>query len=129
MTMEIPYLDLSVKDEGLKVELLEAVARREISRVNWMRGGSVLWRGMRLSDLNDESRQRLRVASTAAGVVVIDVFENSPAGKARVKIGDVVEQVAGHNVSDVAEFRRRVQTLDGRVELRLRGAGSKIIQP
>ena len=111
----------------LTVEIV--IARRDISRVNWMRGGSVLWRGMRLSDLTNSSRERLRVASTAAGVVVIDVLENSPAAAAHIRIGDVVEQVGGEAVKDVGEFRRRVQAAAGAVELRLRSAGNKTILP
>ena len=94
-----------------------------------MRGGSVLWRGMRLSDLTNSSRERLRVASTASGVVVIDVLENSPAAAAHIQIGDVVEQVGGEAVKDVGEFRRRVQAAAGAVELRLRSAGNKTILP
>ena len=112
-----------------ELELEVTIARRDISRVNWMRGGSVLWRGMRLSNLDDQSRQRMRVASTGPGVVVVDVLKNSPAGKARIEIGDVVEQVAGQTISDVGDFRRSVQTSSGSVELHLRGAGRKTIRP
>ena len=115
------------REREMEVEV--TIVRRDISRVNWMRGGSILWRGMRLSNLDDQSRRRMRVGSTGAGVVVVDVLKNSPARKAQIEIGDVVEQVAGQVIKDVGDFRRSVQANSGTVELRLRGAGRKTIRP
>jgi serine protease Do len=36
------------------------VERRDVSRVSWMRGGAIAWRGMRLTDLSPDARRPMR---------------------------------------------------------------------
>lgn len=105
------------------------VERRQISRVAWMRGGAILWRGMRLADLTADSRQRMQVANGVRGVIVIDVMSDSAAAKAGIKIGDVIESAAAANTNDIAAFRSKVQSENGLVKLRIRNRGEVAIQP
>ncbi len=105
------------------------VERRQLSRVAWMRGGAILWRGMRLADLTPESRQRMQVASGVNGVIVIDVVSGSSAAQAGVKIGDVIESAAAAKTNDIASFRSKVQSENGPVRVRVRNRGELTVQP
>ena len=105
------------------------IERREVSFVSWMRGGAVLWRGMRLTDLTSELRQRMRVGADAAGVVVIDVMQNSAAQRAAVQIGDVIERAAGSSIHDVASFNIHVRGQQGPVKIRVRSRGEFVVRP
>jgi serine protease Do len=103
--------------------------RREVSHISWMRGGAILWRGIRLANLTPHSRTRMGVDAAARGVVVIDVARNSPAQRAAVRIGDVIDCVVDTPVSDVTAFRASVRDQKGSVKIHVRGRGELIIQP
>lgn len=105
------------------------VEQRQVSRVAWMRGNAILWRGLRLAELTPESRERMKVADDAAGLVVIDVAKDSPAARVGVKIGDVIERVEGATVTDVVEFRRVVQPIQKAARVRLRGGREFQLEP
>lgn len=105
------------------------IDRRQVSRIGWMRGGAILWRGMRLANLTPDSRLRMNADVNATGVVVIDVLEKSPAGRARVRIGDVIEQVGEAPVNDIVGFRRRVSSQAGMVAIAVRGRGTLKVPP
>ncbi len=102
---------------------------RQVSRVSWMRGGAVIWRGLRLADLTSDSRARMRIAAEAMGLVVIDVAEKSAAERAGLRIGDVVEKVQGAAVRDTGDFLSRIRGNEGGVDLKLRGRGVVRVDP
>ncbi|MFH1745953.1 MAG: trypsin-like peptidase domain-containing protein [Planctomycetota bacterium] len=102
---------------------------RQISRVGWMRGGAILWRGMRLADLTVDIRVRMDTPPEAVGVVVIDIIEDSPAFQAHIHIGDVIEQVDNRNVEAIAAFLPAVRGVHGAVRLHLRGRGAVTVAP
>ncbi|MEP0847744.1 MAG: trypsin-like peptidase domain-containing protein [Phycisphaerae bacterium] len=112
--------------QTVQIEL--SVERRDVSRVAWMRGGAVLWRGLRLADLTPETGSRLEVAGRD-GVVVLDVVENSPASRAGIRIGDVLEAVNGQRVVDVAQFREAVRVEKAAVRIVVRARGSVEVGP
>jgi serine protease Do len=55
--------------------------------------------GVQISDLDDDIAERLGVKE-GKGVVVGDVFENTPASKAGLQSGDVITAIDGANVKD-----------------------------
>lgn len=120
---------LELLRDGRPLTAQATVALRDVSRVNWMRAGAVFWRGMRLTDLTDDARRRMPVDGATHGVVVIDVLPNSPASRAGIRVGDVIEEVAGQAVGDTSEFLARVGTPAGALELSLRGRGARTIGP
>jgi serine protease Do len=66
--------------------------------------------GIQIKDLTDAAlAQRLGVKDH--GVLVTQVFDNSPAGKAGIKDGDVVSSIAGKAVKDSTDLRRIVAEL------------------
>lgn len=106
------------------------IERRNVNRVAWMRGGAILWRGMRLAELTPESRQRMQVdAGVRTGLVVIDVAKGSPSARAQIAINDIIERVVDSPASDVGAFRAATRNQSGAVTLRIRGRGDVIVQP
>ncbi|HUU98191.1 MAG TPA: PDZ domain-containing protein, partial [Phycisphaerae bacterium] len=120
-------IDLYRGPKRLTVSVI--IDRRQVSRISWMRGGAILWRGMRLANLTPDSRLRMNADVNATGVVVIDVLEKSPAERARVQIGDVIEQVGQAPVNDIVAFRQRVSSQAGMVPIAVRGRGTLKVPP
>jgi serine protease Do len=120
---------LEIRRGRERMNIPVTVEKRQVSRVAWMRGNAILWRGMRLADLTVESRQRMQVAANAEGVVVIDVAKDSPAARAGLKIGDVIERIADARAADIGSFRDRVRSENGAVKLHVRARGELTIQP
>ncbi|MFH1259779.1 MAG: Do family serine endopeptidase [Elusimicrobiota bacterium] len=57
------------------------------------------WLGVGIQDLNDELRKHLRT-SVEKGTVVNQLMQNSPAGKAGVKVGDIIIKIDQTPVKD-----------------------------
>jgi serine protease Do len=115
---------------GQPLSLEATVDRRDANRVSWMRGGAVSWRGLRLADVTDGARRRMRGGGDAPeGVVVIGVEADSPAARADVRVGDVVQAVAGQPVEDALSFLTSVRDATDPLELTIRGRGALTVTP
>jgi len=75
------------------------------------------WLGLEPTDLTPESAQAFGLAKNGQtgqwpqGVMIAGVLHNGPAAKAGLKPGDVIVQVAGHAVANVAELLSQVAAL------------------
>jgi len=73
------------------------------------------WIGVEPRPLNAELAESFGIAKISGelprGVLINGVLQNSPAAKAGIQPGDLVMQVAGHEVSDVPEMLSRVAAL------------------
>ena len=73
------------------------------------------WIGVEPRPLNAELAESFGIAKISGelpkGVLINSVLQNSPAAKAGLQPGDLVMQVAGHEVSDVPEMLSRVAAL------------------
>ena len=96
-------VELRVRRQRTLLVIQARLEERQVSRVGWMRGGAVAWRGLRLADLSAASRHYVK-ATGDTGVVVIGVREGSPADRAHLKIGDVIEAVDRTAVREAAAF-------------------------
>jgi len=77
------------------------------------------WLGVSIQDVDQELSQTLKLP-TARGVLIADVMTNSPAQKAGLMRGDVVEKVQGREVSTTGEFRNAIAAAGARkVDLEL----------
>jgi len=74
------------------------------------------WLGVSIQDVDQELSQTLKLP-TARGVLIADVMANSPASKAGLQRGDVVEKIEGREVSTSGEFRNAIAAA---------GAGRKV---
>jgi serine protease Do len=120
---------VEVRREGERMVIHPVVQRREISFVTWMRGGAILWRGMRLTDLTPAVRRNMGVDATVVGVVVIDVLPGSQAERAKIEIGDVVEGIGETVVGNLEDFNRAMADKKESVVVRFRSRGEAVIQP
>lgn len=114
---------------GQTLSLRVALDLRDVSRVTWMRGGTVCWRGMRLEDLSGDARRRMCADAPAAGVIVTDVVHGSPANRANIQIGDVIDEVDGQPVRDTLEFLKRVHAVQGPLGVFVRNGGPRAVGP
>jgi serine protease Do len=122
-------IELLLLRAGQPVPLRVMLDQRDASRVSWMRGGAVSWRGMRLTDLSDDARRRAHLDSQAHGVVVVEVERDSPAGRANLQLGDILEQIEGEPIHDTLEFVLRVRGVRGTLAVTVRNAGPRAIAP
>ena len=74
------------------------------------------WLGVSIQDVDQELSQTMKLP-TARGVLIADVQAGSPAAKAGIQRGDVVEKVQGRDVSTTGEFRNAIAAA---------GAGRKV---
>lgn len=114
--------------EGRHGALDVTIQRRQVNRVSWLRSGAFLWRGLRVTDLTPEARERLLVDGDAVGVVILEVENDSPIAR-QIQIGDVIERVEQARVRDVHGFRQAVQSQNGPVEVTVRGRGKVRVSP
>ncbi len=115
--------------DGERHVLHPVIQRREINYVSWMRGGALLWRGMRITDLTPELRRRMGIETDVSGVLVIDVMRDSAAQHAAINIGDVIESIAQTPIHDTAAFNSRVSNRQGPVKIRVLARGELVIAP
>lgn len=66
------------------------------------------WLGVSITDITDEVRKKEGLAEGVAGVLVLEVYDDSPAEKAAVKEGDIITMAAGAKVEDVAELVKMI---------------------
>ena len=98
----------------LKVKVGEMGADRASNEVEQaeapgLAGGPTNWLGLAVSALGKERRDELRVKS---GVLVEGVGEDSPAGRAGLRPGDVILQVNNLDVGSPKQFNEIVGKLD-----------------
>lgn len=120
-------LDLLRSEQPLSLSV--PVEPRTAARVSWLRSGGTTWRGLRLSDLTPPVRERLRVPADARGIVVMDVLEDSPAARADLHVGDVIDQVGGAAISSVADFLSHLPNASSAAELSVLNRGRFSIAP
>lgn len=112
-----------------QVSLASKIEHRSIDRVRWMRSDALLWRGLRLAELNDDGRARFGFDSDVRGVVVIAVAKQSPAARAGFQIGDVLTALADTPINGLAGFQRASQVHRGSVVVTCHGTGPRHIEP
>lgn len=81
--------------------------------------------GLKVESLKPEDKVDLDLAPTTEGVVVGDVAQGSPAARAGVEPGDVIQEVNGKAVAEASTFRSALNSSQGKlVRLLIDRAGS-----
>ncbi|MDR0518318.1 MAG: DegQ family serine endoprotease [Fibromonadaceae bacterium] len=68
------------------------------------------WLGVSIQDINPSLAKALNL-NPAKGALISEIFENSPAEKSGVKVGDVVRSINGKAIEDANDLRNTVAML------------------
>ena len=119
---------------GVRFQVVRYGREREMSVTLKERGAEEivqnnanLWPGMVVAGLTDQIRSRLRIPPRVEGAVVYNVVEGSPAGKAGLRQGDVVQKVADRGVGSLMDFYRALNEASGQIRLNLYRQGSEVV--
>lgn len=100
---------------GQRVTVKLAPARRDV-----LTGVNILtFRGMKLASPSDQILRSFRLPETVRGLVVTHVEDNSPAGKAGVEPGQVIQRIGTWDMGGVQDLRRHLTSLDGPLKIML----------
>jgi len=98
-----------------------------------LRAGEVQapWLGLDLQELTPELKRHFALPAEGGGVLVSDVYQNSPADRAGVKRGDVVLAVEGTSVTTLSDYQDALAefTTGDRITLKLFRRGKEISLP
>lgn len=106
------------------------VERRELARVTWMRGDALLWRDLRLANVNPNAAQTTGTTAereSRGGVVVVGVAPGTHAAKAGWRVGDIIDAVEAHPVDDLRTFEASVSGERRAVRLTLRNGEKRSV--
>jgi len=78
------------------------------------------WLGVSITDITDEVRKKEGLGDGVQGVLVLEVYDGSPAEKAGVKDGDVIVEAAGKTAKDVAALVGVIQSTKPGTEVTVR---------
>jgi serine protease Do len=67
--------------------------------------------GMKLAELNDESRKKFEIAAEIKGVVIAEVDPNSAAAEKQIAVGEVITEVAQEAVAKPEDVARKIEAL------------------
>jgi serine protease Do len=73
--------------------------------------------GITVSDLDQQTRQELKVPETVKGVVITEVQPDSPAAEAGLKQGDVIQEINRHPVKTADEAVKLTENTKDKVSL------------
>jgi len=68
------------------------------------------WLGVSIQDINPSLAKALNL-NPAKGALISEIFENSPAEKGGIKVGDVVLSINGQSIADANDLRNTVAAL------------------
>ncbi len=73
--------------------------------------------GVGVTDLDQQTRQQLKVPDSVKGVVITEVKPDSPAAEAGLKQGDVIQEINRHSVKTAEEAVRLTENTKDKVTL------------
>jgi hypothetical protein len=89
-----------------------------------IRPGSRLRLGVRVEALSDDLGTALDVPG-GDGVLVMQVYEDTPAARAGIRAGDVILSVNDHGVKNAEELQKALREANGKVSLSVSRKGSR----
>ena len=125
--LEVGFENFPMDQFGVKKPSLKAIARTpEIPALKKARakggknaGDSFKWMGATLVELTGEEFSAFGVAKEEGGVAVTDLSVISPAAKAGLKEGDLIQAVGGRKTVDVKQFKKVIAGASGEVKLKV----------
>ena len=132
---ELSDEDIERKLRDLRIELPDLRGLRELEGLGdvrvWTDGAAPMAPrggrgrlGVRVEEVSPELGEALGVGG-GKGVVVMQVYEDTPAQSAGLRAGDVILEVAGHPVGDRDDLVRELAEHDGSVDIVLTRKGAR----
>ncbi len=119
------------KAQGIGFAIPITKARRIVKEL--LRAGEVRppWLGLDLQDLTPELKHHFALPAGSGGVLVSDIYRDSPADRAGVKRGDVLLEVEGIAVPTLSDYQDALAefTTGDRITLKLFRRGKEISTP
>jgi serine protease Do len=119
------------KAQGIGFAIPISKAKRIVKEL--LRAGEVQppWLGLDLQEMTPELKRHFALPEGGGGVLVSDVYRNSPADRAGVKRGDVVLTVGGTAVATLSDYQDALAefTTGDRISLKLSRRGKEISLP
>lgn len=104
------------KEKEVTIVLTERPGREALASVQQIEEPEG-WLGLQVDDLNSsEVKQRFRVEADESGVVVLGVRQDSPAGDAGIREGDIITEVYSRKVDNLKDYVEISQKLKDRKE-------------
>jgi Do/DeqQ family serine protease len=88
---------------GSRISLSARIAARDQEQQIASQANRV-WPGLYVTDLNDDIRSQLNINRSVEGIVVAGVEQGSASAVAGLRQGDVIEQINGNAVKNLADF-------------------------
>jgi serine protease Do len=102
----------------LEVTVRQLPGNEELAKNNTPNGSdNGTLNGVTVSDLDQQTRQELKVPDNVKGVVITDVQADSPSAEAGLKQGDVIEDINRHPVKSADEAVRLTENTKDKVTL------------
>lgn len=111
-TIEVEFeRDKTMKTAKIKLDSMSGDEKGSSTK-----GGSAI-DGLKLSNLNDELRQKYRLDSDINGVLVTGVEDDSKAEEFGFKTGDVIIQIGQKDVKNIEDFNKLIKDYKGQKTL------------
>jgi Do/DeqQ family serine protease len=119
------------KAQGIGFAIPVSKAKRIVKEL--LRAGEVQppWLGLDLQELTPELKRHFALPAGGGGVLVSDIYGNSPADRAGVKRGDVVLMIEGAAVATLSDYQDALAefTTGDRITLKVFRRGKEISLP
>jgi hypothetical protein len=131
--LKLGFKNFPMDQFGVKKPSLKAIARTPVipalqvtqNETKGKRGKaeaapkSMTWLGATLTELSGEAFSAYGVSKIDGGVALSDVTKNSPAAKAGLLDGDLIQAVNGRNTPNVTQFNKVIRKVKGSVTLKV----------
>jgi serine protease Do len=106
-------LPLTVIRQGVEQKLTIHIAERPDAKAQTDQQASA-WPGLIVIDMNDSVRSQMRAPETVKGLVLASVDQQSAAASAGLRDYDIVTEMNGAKIDNVADFYNRLNAAKGR---------------
>jgi S1-C subfamily serine protease len=111
--------------EGKKMTLSARITAREEEKTIGDQAKKI-WPGLYVAKLTDDLRKQLNLQAGSGSVVIANVVQGSPAEVAGLRQGDVIQQVSGKSVQNLADFYRYLNERGREVNFRILRQGVEL---
>jgi serine protease Do len=109
---------MEILREGKRQTLLVEIGERPLDVEAAGAGATEAWRGLQVSAATPELLERYGLSAGAAGVVVAEVEDGSPAAQAGLRPGDLINEVNRIRIENLSDYRAAIAQVKGNALVR-----------